>query len=133
MTTMKGNGGVVKIADAVIAEITSWSVTETEGTVEDTAIGDTARTFVPDGLPTWTATINCHHYKGDSAGQALMLVGESLSFVFSPGGTGDGAESLAGTAIVTSRQVGDVANAQIVPLAIQVQGTGPLVHGTHSS
>lgn len=131
MATIKGNSGVVKIGANNIAEITSFSITETEGTVEDTALGDAARTYVPDALPTWTASINCHHYKGDTNGQALMLVGESLSFVFNPAGTGSGTETLTGTGIVTSRQVGDVANAAIVPLAIQVQGTGALTHGTN--
>lgn len=130
MATIKGNSGVVKIGANAIAEITSFSITETEGTVEDTALGDAARTHVADELPTWTASINCHHYKGDTNGQALALIGQSLSFVFQPAGTGSGAETLSGTGIVTSRQVGDVANAQIVPLVLQIQGSGTLTHGT---
>lgn len=135
MATIKGNSGVVKVGGTptAIAEITGFSITETEGTVEDTVLGDSARTYVPDGTPTWTATVNCYHYKADTNGQAVCLVGESLAFEFSPAGTANGAEKLSGTGIVTSRQVGDVGNGQIVPLALQIQGTGPLTHGTHST
>jgi hypothetical protein len=133
MTTYKGNSGVVKIGANAIAEITSWNVTQTEGTVEDTAMGDTARTFVPDELPTWTASINCFYYPGDTTGQALCLVGETLSLELSPIGTASGREKLSGSAIVNSRQIGDVANAAIVPLVLQLQGTGALTIGTHSA
>lgn len=132
MTTYKGNTGVVKIGANAIAEITSFSITETEGTVEDTALGDTARTYVADELPTFSGTINCHHFPTDTNGQALLLVGDSLSFEVSPIGTATGREKLSGSGIITSRQVGDVTNAAIVPLVVQFQGTGVLTHGTHS-
>lgn len=131
MATIKGNSGVVKIGATAVAEITNFSVTETEGTVEDTALGDVARTRVADELPTWTASVNCHHYKADTTGQALALVGESLSFEFAPAGTAAGKEKLSGTGIVTNRQVGDVANGQIVPLALQIEGSGALTHGSY--
>lgn len=132
MTTYKGNSGVVKIGANAVAEMTDFAVTETEGTVEDTVLGDTARTHVADGLSTWTASINCRHYPGDTNGQALALPGASLGLEFHPLGTGSGTEKLSGTGIVTSRQVGAVANGQIIPLAIQVQGTGALTHGTNA-
>lgn len=132
MTTYKGNSGVVKIASNPIAEITSFSITETEGTVEDTVLGDAAKTFVPDELPTFTGSVNCYYYPGDTNGQALCLVGETLSFEFSPIGTATGRVKMSGSGIVTSRQVGEVANAAIVPLTLQIQGTGALTHGTHS-
>jgi hypothetical protein len=133
MTTYKGNSGVVKIGSNAIAEIVNFSITEVEGTVEDTALGDVARTHVPDELPDWSGSVNCHHFPGDTNGQAVALVGETLNFEFSPIGTASGREKLTGTGIVTSRQVGDVANAAIVPLVLQIKGTGALTHGTHSA
>lgn len=132
MTTYKGNSGVVKIGANAIAEITSFSITETEGTVEDTAMGDAAKTFVPDELPSWSGSVNCHYFPTDTNGQALCLVGETLSFEFSPIGTTTGRAKMSGSAIITSRQVGDVALASIVPLTLQLQGTGAFTHGTHS-
>lgn len=132
MSTIKGNAGVVKVATNAVAEITGFTVTETVGVVEDTVIGDTARTYVSDGLPTWTAAVNCRHYAGDTTGQAALLIGASVSLEFYPAGTGTGAEKLSGTGIVTNRQLGEVANGQIVPLALQIQGSGALTHGTVS-
>lgn len=134
MTTYKGNSGVVKVgaSPTAVAEIVSFSITETVGTVEDTVLGDAARTHVSDGLPDWSGSINCRYYPGDTNGQAALLVGVSLAFEGHAQGTGTGAEKLSGTAIVTSRQVGDVANGAIIPLTIQVKGTGALTHGVNS-
>ncbi len=135
MATHKGNSGVVRVGESptAIAEITSWSLTETAGTVEDTAMGDAAKTFVSDDLPTWSATVNCHFYPGDTNGQEVLQVGDSLAFEFGSEGTASGKNKRSGTGIITSRQEGDVANAAIVPLIVQVQGTGALTRGTYSS
>ena len=134
MTTYKGNSGVVKVGavPTAIAEMTQFSVTEVVGTVEDTALGDTARTHVSDDLPDWNGSINCHYFPGDTNGQAALLVGTTIACEFHPIGTTTGREKLSGTGIITSRQVGDVANAAIVPLVLQVKGTGALVHGVNS-
>lgn len=132
MTTHKGNSGVVKIASNAIAEITGWTVTESAGTAEDTALGDTARTYVSDDLPTWTASINAHYYPGDTNGQALVVAGASLSLEFHSEGTGTGKKKLSGTGIVTQVQFGEVSNGQIVPFSAQFQGSGPLARGTNS-
>ena len=135
MTTHKGNSGVARVGGTptIIAELGEWTVTETEGTVEDTAMGDTARTYVADGLPTWTASVNAHYYPGDTNGQAVCLIGESLAWEFGSEGTGAGANKLTGTGIITSRQIGPVSNANIVQLQLQIQGTGALTHGTYSA
>lgn len=132
MTTYLGNSGTVNSGANAVGEVTEFSVTETEGTVEDTALGDTARSYKADALPTFSGSITCHHFPGDTNGQATLLIGESISFELNPHGEADGAEQLTGTGIITSREV-RVQNAQITQLAIQFQGTGALTHGTHSS
>lgn len=131
MTTYKGNSGVVKIGSTAIAELTGFTITETVGTAEDTALGDTARTYVSDDLPTWTAAISGHWFLGDTTGQALLVVGASLSLSFSPAGTTTGLKKLDGTGIITQVQHGEVGNGQIVPFSAQVQGTGALTRGTN--
>ena len=134
MTTYKGNSGVVKVGagPTAVAEVVSFNVTEQVGTVEDTALGDTARTHVSDDLVDWSGSITCHHFPTDSNGQAALTVGTSIAVELYPIGTTTGREKLSGTAIVTNRQVGDVANAAIVPITIQLKGTGALTHGTAS-
>ena len=131
MTTYKGNAGIVKIGANAIAELTSFSVTETEGTVEDTALGDTAHTYLADGMQAWTASVSGHYYDGDTTGQALVVAGASLSLVFHPRGTSTGAPTLSGTGLVTSVQIGEVAQGAVIPFTAQVQGTGALTRGTN--
>jgi hypothetical protein len=131
MTTYKGNSGVVKISTNAIAELTGFTITETGGTAEDTALGDAARTYVADDLPTWTATINGHWFLGDTNGQALIVIGASLALSFNPHGTSTGAKKLDGTGIITQVQHGEVANGQIIPFSAQVQGTGALTRGAN--
>ena len=132
MTTIKGNAGVVKIGANAIAELTGFTITETGGTAEDTALGDTARTYVADGLPTWTAAINGHWFLGDTNGQDLLVIGASLSLSFNPAGTGTGTKKLDGTGLVTQVQHGEIGNGAIVPFSAQVQGTGALTRGANS-
>lgn len=131
MTTYKGNAGVVKIGANTIAELTGFSLTETMGAVEDTALGDTARTFVDDGLQAWQATISGHYYPGDTNGQALMIAGAALSFVFNMAGTTTGLQKFSGSGLVTSIQFGESTNAAIVPFSAQIQGAGALTRGTN--
>lgn len=132
MTTHKGNSGVVRIGANAIGEMTGFSVTETAGTSEDTALGDTARTYLGDGLPTWTASINGHYFPGDTNGQALIVANASLSLEFHTAGTGSGTAKLTGTGLVTQVQFGELQNGQVVPFSAQFQGTGALVRGTNS-
>ena len=133
MSTHKGNDGVVRIGANAIAEITGFTVTETAGTVEDTAMGDTARTYISDDLPTWTASINAHYYPGDTNGQALIVAGASLELEFHSEGTGAGKAKLSGTGIVTQVQMGEVGNGVVVPFTAQFQGTGALARGVNAT
>ena len=45
MATFKGSDGVVKAGGNAIAEIRTFSVEQTADTIEDTKMGDTARTY----------------------------------------------------------------------------------------
>ncbi len=131
MTTYKGNAGVAKVSTNAIGELTGFTITETGGTAEDTALGDSAKTFLADGLPTWTAHIEGHYYPTDTA-QAAMTIGSSLSLEFDPLGTATGTPKLTGTGILTQLQTGALANGQVIPFSADVQGTGALTKATNS-
>ena len=45
MATFSGSGGVVKAGGNAIGEIRSFTVDQTGDTVEDTAMGDSTRSF----------------------------------------------------------------------------------------
>ena len=47
MATHKGSEGVVKVGSNTVAEVRDWSITITSDPVEDTTMGDSARTYKP--------------------------------------------------------------------------------------
>lgn len=132
MTTYLGNAGVIKQSTYAIAEVKGFTVTVTEGTVEDTAQGDTAKTFQADGLQAWSGSINAHYFPGDTNGQAVLVEGATVDLTLNPIGTTTGLENLTGSALITSVQIGESANAAIVPVAFQFTGSGALSRGTNS-
>lgn len=132
MSTIKGNGGEVHIDTDAIAELTGFTITETGGTSEDTSLGDLARTYLPDDLPTWTASINGRYYPEDVDGQALLVIGAVLALTFLPAGTTTGKRKFTGSGIVTQVQHGEVTNGAVVNFSASVQGTGALARGTNS-
>lgn len=130
MTTYLGNSGVVKVGSTAIAELTRFSVTVTEGTVEDSAQGDTAHTYLADGMQGWTASVEGHYFPGDTGGQDQIVEGASLSLVFNPIGTTTGRQKLSGTGIVTSVAITSE-NVQVVNFTAQFQGSGTLTRGAN--
>lgn len=124
MATYKGDGGIIKTGSespTTIGEVQGWSVEQTVDTIEDTAVGDTAKTFVA-GLSSWTGS--CDVILSDSdAGQLLLDAGSaqtSLDFFFDAS-----TSAYKGNAIVTSvsatSAIGDMIKA-----SISFQGTGAL-------
>ena len=127
MATFSGSAGVVKAGGNAIGEIRSFTVDQTGDTVEDTAMGDTSRSFVPT-LNTFTASIDALFDDTDTA-QTAMTIGSSLAFLFQPEGSGSGAYQLSGSGIVTG-----ISQTQsfdgLVERSFTVQGTGALTIGT---
>lgn len=134
MTTHRGNAGVLKVGatPTAVAELTGFTITETAGTIEDTAQGDTARTYKSDALPTWSGSMRGWYDASDTNGQEVIIPGEEMAFEGSPTGTANGLAKLSGTIIITNREtVSD--NGAIVSFSAQFQGTGALTRGTHSA
>lgn len=89
MATHTGNSGVVKVGTNTVAEVVSFSVNENADRVEDTALGDTNRTYKA-GLTDVTGTIECHYDPSDTNGQAAMTAGANVSLTLWPQGAGSG-------------------------------------------
>jgi len=127
MATFSGSAGVVKAGGNAIGEIRSFTVDQTGDTVEDTAMGDSTRSFKAT-LNTFTASIDALFDDTDTA-QTAMTIGSSLAFLFQPEGSGSGAFQLSGTGIVTG-----ISQTQsfdgLVERSFTVQGTGALTIGT---
>ena len=126
MATFSGSAGVVKAGGNAIGEIRSFTVDQTGDTVEDTAMGDTTRSYKAT-LNTFTASIDALFDDTDTA-QTAMTIGSSLAFLFQPEGSGSGAFQLSGSGIVTG-----ISQTQsfdgLVERSFTVQGTGALTIG----
>ena len=89
MTATVGNDGVVRVGTNTIAELKAWSVTENADRVEDTAMGDSARTYQA-GFNDVEGTIECHFDPSDTNGQEALTIGATVSLVLWPFGAGTG-------------------------------------------
>jgi predicted secreted protein len=108
MATTTGSSGVVKLqvagtSVAVVGEVRSFTIDGSADTIEDSTMGDTARTYKA-GLESSTVTLEC--YWDDSDAQQLVLDNRaSIDFEIYPTGTGTGEKYYSGTGLVTSKSI----------------------------
>lgn len=108
MATTTGSSGVVKVATsggsvAVVGEVRSYTFDGTADTIEDSVMGDSARSYKA-GLKTNTLTVECYWDEAD-APQGILDERASVDFELYPTGTGTGETYFSGSGIVTSRSV----------------------------
>ena len=124
MATHTGSEGTVKVGSNAIAEIRSFSIEETADTLEDTTMGDTARTY-KSSLTSFSGSIDVFWDETDTTGQGALTIGAEITLNLYPEGDTSGDTYLTGTAIVTSRSVSSSFDG-LVEMSISVQGTGAL-------
>lgn len=128
MATHTGSEGTVKVGSDTIAEIRSFSIEESADTLEDTSMGDSARTYKPS-LTTFTATIDVLWDEADTAGQGALTNGSEVTFSVYPEGDTTGDVYLTGAGIVTGRSVSSSYDG-LVEMSISLQGSGALTTTT---
>ncbi len=101
MANHTGSEGVVKVGSNTIAEVRDWSLDETADTIEDTAMGDSARTKKA-GLTSASGSVNCYWDETDTSGQGAMTVGSEVTLNLYPEGATSGDTYATGSAIITS-------------------------------
>lgn len=124
MATHTGSEGTVKVGANSIAEIRSFSIEESAETLEDTAMGDTARTY-KSSLTSFTATIDVFWADDDTSGQDALTNGTEVTFGVYPEGDTTGDIYLSGSGIVTGRSISSSFDG-LVEMSISLQGTGAL-------
>ena len=129
MATHLGKEGTVQVGSNAIAEIRSFSVDETIDVVEDTSMGDSAKTYLAS-IKDFSGTIDVLFDETDTNGQTALSVGSSVTVNFAPEGTTTGDVKLTGTAIVTGKSVSSSFDG-LVESTITIQGTGGLTTGTY--
>jgi len=128
MATHKGSEGTVKVGSNAIAEIRSYSIEESADVLEDTSLGDSARTYL-SSLTSFSGTIDVLWDETDSSGQGALSVGSEVTLNFYPEGDGSGDTYYTGSAIVTG--VSRSASYDgLVEASISVQGNGALSETT---
>ena len=130
MATHTGSEGTIKVGANAIAEIRSFSIEESADTLEDTTMGDTARTY-KSSLTTYTGTVDVLWDETDTNGQGALTIGASVTLNLYPEGDTSGDTYYTGTAIVTGRTINSSFDG-LVEMSISVQGSGALTQTTVS-
>ena len=130
MANHKGSEGTVLVGTNAIAEIRSYSFTETSDTIEDTTMGDTFRTYKAS-LKSFSGSVEVYWDEEDTNGQVALSVGSEVTIKFAPEGNSAGDKIYSGTAIVTGLTINTSADG-MVEASITVQGTGPFTLSTVS-
>ena len=129
MATFTGKAGVVQTGSNALAEVRSYSITQTGDTTESTSMGDSAKTFEAT-LTEFSGSVDVFFDDTDSSGQVSLTIGSSFTLNLAPEGTGSGAYKLSGSAIVTDI-TRTAAHDGLVEMTIAFQGTGALTIGTY--
>lgn len=128
MATFTGSSGVILVGSDQIAEVRNYSIEESADTIEDSAMGDTSRTFKV-GLKSFSGSADVFFDDTDTAGQGALTVGSSVTINFQMEGNTTGDHKLSGTALVTSRSISASFDG-MVEASISFTGTGALTEGT---
>ena len=104
MATHKGSSGLVKNGSNTVAEVRTWTLNTNAETIEDTAMGDSARTYLA-GLTSADASVDVFWDETDTNGQVALAPGSSVTLVLYPEGADSGDTYYTGTALVTSKSI----------------------------
>ena len=130
MATHTGSEGTVKAGSNAIGEVRSFSLNITGETIEDTTLGDPARTYKA-GLKDGTATVEVFFDEAalsTTDGQGAMDVGSTITLNLYPAGDTTGTTFYTGTALVTGKTVTSSFDG-MVELSFEVQFTGGITEG----
>ena len=129
MATHTGSEGLIKIGADTLGELRSYSLETTGDTIEDTSMGDSARTY-KSGLTAWSGTASLYFDEVDTA-QVALTVGSSITIKVYFEGASSGDKFYEGTAIVTGKSVSASFDG-LVESEISFTGTGALALSTVS-
>jgi len=127
MATHTGSEGTVKIGSDTLGEIRSYTIESSGETIEDSTMGDSARTYKA-GLTTFTASFEVYFDETDTA-QNAVDAGASITFSVYPEGDGAGDTYYTGSGIVTGRSI-TASFDGMVEMSLSVQGSGALTETT---
>lgn len=105
MATFHGRSGQVFIGANQVAEVNEFSLELNAEFADDSNINDQDKTSHADPIRSGTGTLTCWWDDTDTNGQEALNVGESVTLLLRPEGTGAGLNQLSFTARVTSEGI----------------------------
>jgi len=128
MATHKGSEGTVKVGSNAVAEIRSYSIEESADTLEDTSMGDSARSYKPS-LTSFSGSLDVFWDETDTDGQGALSIGSEVTLNVYPEGDTTGDTYYTGSAIVTGVTRSGSFDG-LVEASVSVQGNGALTSTT---
>jgi len=128
MATHTGSQGTVKVGSNAVAELKSWSLDQTQDTVETTKLGDTVKTYSVTQSSS-SGTMDCFWDETDTNGQVACSIGATVTLNLYPEGATSGDTYYTGSAIITSVGVSQTHDG-IVERTIGFQVSGAVTIGT---
>ena len=124
MATHAGSEGIVKVGSNAVGNVRSYSLEETADTLEQTTMGQTARTY-RSSLTNWTGSVELYWDEEDTTGQGALSIGSEVTLNIYPEGDSAGDSYYTGSAIVTS--VSKSASFDgMIEASVSLQGNGAL-------
>ena len=127
MATHTGSEGKISIGSDTLGELRSFSLESTAETIEDTSMGDSARTYKV-GLTAFTGTASVFFDETDTA-QGNVDAGTEITLNVYPEGDTAGDTYYTGSAIVTGRTINSSFDG-MVEMELSFQGSGALTETT---
>lgn len=128
MATHKGSEGTFHTGSNAIAEIRSFTIEETADTLDDTSMGDTARTRLPS-LTSFSGSVDVLWDETDTNGQVSLTIGSTATINAYPEGNTSGDTYYTGAVIVTGRNITSSYDG-LVEMSITFEGNGALTEST---
>ena len=127
MANHTGSEGLVKVGATTLGELRSYSISETAGTIEDSVLTDSAKTYKA-GQTSWSGSCDVFWDEAD-AGQDALTIGASVTMNFYPEGDTTGDTYKTGSAVVTEISISAAIDG-MVEASISFQGSGALTEAT---
>jgi hypothetical protein len=128
MANHKGSEGVAKVGSVTIAEVKDWSISETAETIDDTTLGDTARTK-KSGLTSASGSMTAFWDETNTTGQGAMTNGAEVSLKLYPEGAASGDTYASLSAIITEKGVSTTLDG-MVETSISFEANGAVTWAT---
>jgi predicted secreted protein len=128
LATHRGSEGTVKSGANAIAEIRSYTITQSADTIEDTVMGDSARTYL-SSLTSFSGSIECYWDETDTNGQLTLDPGSTVTINIYPEGSTSGDMYYTGSVIITEKSI-TASFDGMVEASFSFQGTGALTETT---